>query len=84
MPSHHPTSNLISQPTEDESDYEYRLHVTFRLLMDLHGPAAVINYANDHGIRCKTCRACGWSPHLNDECLLCDVAEGDVDLIPFD
>ena len=84
MSSHHPPTNLISEPTEIGIDYEYRLHVTFRLLMDLHGPAAVINYANEHGIRLDTCRCCGWSPHLNDDCILCDMPEPQEDYDPYE
>lgn len=82
MPSHHPTIDLISETTEDAIDHEFRLRVTFRLLMDLHGPAAVINYANEHAIRCDTCRTCGWSPHIDDECILCDTPHNDAFLIP--
>ena len=82
MSSHHPITPPISAPTEAGIEYQYQLHVTFRLLMDLHGPAAVINYANEQGIRCDTCRACGWSPHLDDDCILCDMPH--ADWIPFD
>lgn len=72
MPSHHPTTLPISRPNEIFDD-EDALHFTLRLLMDLHGPAAVINYAKDHGLRCDYCSCCGWMPHLDGDCLLCEL-----------
>lgn len=42
-------------------------------MLDFHGPAAVINYATDHNIRCEICCTCGWMPHHDGECLMCDL-----------
>lgn len=72
MPSQHPTTLRISYASEIFDD-EFELHFSLRLLMDLHGPAAVINFAKDHGLRCDYCHACGWVPHLEGECLLCEL-----------
>jgi hypothetical protein len=44
-----------------------------RLLMDLHGPAAVINYARDRELPFDNCHCCGWVPHLDEECLVCQL-----------
>jgi hypothetical protein len=73
-----PSPQTITPPTamsiptvDDDPD---TLRFTLRLMLDFHGPAAVINYATDHGIRCQACCTCGWSPHVNGECLLCDTA----------
>lgn len=72
MPSQHLSTLLITH--ENESfDEEDALHFTLRLIMDLHGPAAVITYAKEHGLRCDYCHSCGWVPHQYGECLLCEL-----------
>lgn len=73
MPSHHPTTAPTSLRTRNAVDDIDTLRFTLRLMLDFHGPASVINYATDHGIRCQTCFTCGWMPHIDGECLMCDL-----------
>lgn len=73
MPSHHPTIHPTSRRTRTAIDDIDTMRFTLRLMLDFHGPASVINYARDHGIRCDVCCTCGWMPHADGECLICDV-----------
>lgn len=59
---------------EDDPD---TLRFALRVMLDFHGPAAVITYATDHGIPCSACFKCGWVPHINEECLLCEIPHFD-------
>lgn len=73
MQSASPTTAPTSKrnwTVEDDAD---TLRFALRVMLDFHGPAAVITYARDHGIPCAACYACGWVPHLEGECLLCEV-----------
>ena len=76
MRSHHHTIHHTS-PTETDFEDEFALHMGLRLLMDLHGPAAVINYARDRELPFDNCHCCGWVPHLDDECLVCQLPIND-------
>lgn len=72
MPSLHPTTRPTKHRNWNAAEDADTLRFALRMMLDFHGPAAVINYAKDHGIRCETCCSCGWMPHLDGECLLCD------------
>lgn len=74
MTSQASPTRLTKMQTWNAVDDPDTLRFTLRLMLDLHGPAAVINYARDHGISCRTCCACGWVPHLDEECLICEGA----------
>lgn len=72
MATHRTNTARVSHHDLSENDDPETLRFAMRLLLDFHGPVAVISYARDRGIPCANCYACGWSPMLNDECLLCD------------
>lgn len=78
MPSHHPTTLPTSRRRRNADDDVDTLRFTLRLMLDFHGPAAVINYARDHNIHCDVCCTCGWMPHHDGDCLICDVT------LPYD
>jgi hypothetical protein len=72
MPSHHHTAPTLPRKRNAADDID-TLRFSLRLMLDFHGPAAVINYATDHNIRCEICCTCGWMPHHDGECLMCDL-----------
>lgn len=72
MAQHRTTAARALHNHGSEIDDPDTLRIAMRLLLDFHGLAAVISYARDRGIPCARCYACGWSPMLNDECLLCE------------
>ena len=73
MPSHPLTTAPTLHRKRNADDDIDTLRFTLKMMLDLHGPAAVINYARDHHIRCDNCFTCGWMPHHEGECLMCDV-----------
>lgn len=75
MPSPQATTPPTVKRNWSVDDDKPTLRFALRMLLDFHGPAAVVEYAKDHGIACAACFTCGWVPHLDEECLLCEIPE---------
>ncbi len=75
MPSHLTTSNPTMKRNWNVEDDTDTLRFALRIMLDFHGPAAVVTYAKDHRIPCAACPACGWVPHIDGDCLICEMPE---------
>ena len=47
------------------------------LIAHLHGPAGLFIYARDNKLSSAPCYRCGWTPHIDGECIVCGSVDKD-------
>lgn len=75
MSSRHTITQATMKRNWTVDDDVDTLRFALRVMLEFHGPSGVITYARDHAIPCGPCNSCGWVPHLNGECLLCELPD---------